>query len=371
MKKPPVILSVCIFLTISCGTKEKTDKVTYHFTRADFKEQKSLSNPEEIKFPELLNPVAFYLVNDTVVVVQNQYNCEYLLELYSINHPARPLAQLAPKGNGPNDLLSCWVQIHSNTDPYFMIHDQERHLEMQVDIRSLVKEGKLVYEHSFTYSEELHPLVEPVVCNNGSYIGYHMWYLDDSKLTNNVPELVRHSIADKQEEVQDIQSQMNPYSYFVSSVNSVCMFRNPVTQQIWIADSFRDRIRILDDSLHVQQTLIGPDQYEVTYEEVESNTPFRFVTFAGGKNYCTYIGYTFTPKHVYLLYAGSDSFDIEQKKLAPVEILKFTHEGLLAGLYKLDHYVTTLSIDSSEKHFYCTVRESIKGDEARMVKYTL
>ena len=72
-------------LLCSCSKSGNEVNGNVEFSREDFKETKELQNPEEIVIDDLLYPASFRVMDDSVLVVGNQWVCEYMLELYSLN----------------------------------------------------------------------------------------------------------------------------------------------------------------------------------------------------------------------------------------------------------------------------------------------
>ena len=119
MKTKNLIAVIAEAFLSSC-TPQKEVAGDVSFSREDFQTTKELSNPQEIAIDSLLNPAGFRVMNDSVLVVVNQPNCEFLLELYSLN-TLQPLAQLITKGNGPGEMFSCALGLHSNASDNFYL----------------------------------------------------------------------------------------------------------------------------------------------------------------------------------------------------------------------------------------------------------
>ena len=124
-----------LLLFVACASKNNSE-IT-RITRENFKTNINLENPEEIIIDSLLNPAAFHLLYDTIIVVQNQSNCDYLLELYSL-HSLKPITKIIKKGNGPYEMTSCIFFIHSSTDPDFLLQDRNRNIYYVVNLDSML-----------------------------------------------------------------------------------------------------------------------------------------------------------------------------------------------------------------------------------------
>lgn len=358
-----IFVFILIFVC-SCqnGTKESE---TLNFTRDNFKQQIVLSNPEEITLEELLNPAVFYVIQDSILVVQNQLNCDYMLELYSIN-TLQPLAQVASKGNGPGEMSSCACFIESGTSSVFYIQDTQRNMYYTVNIDSILKSHELEFLNQFKYNSTRLPNSEICLLDNQRYVAYNMWYLDSKEFDNHISQpLAIHPIGE-QDLSQSEQSEEFPY--FVASVNGAHLLKNPVNGTIWAADMHKDQIDIYDDSLNLIKTLKGPDHFEVKYVRKQINAPVAFITFEDDKYCQAYSSYFLTDKHIYIIYEGNQHFNPEN--LQPVEVFKFDFEGNPIADYKLDHYVYSISVDKNEKFLYCSSRSTVM-EPAKLLKYKL
>ncbi len=324
-------LFVVGFLIIMGGCESKERDSNFNsFSRDSFKQHVKLSNPEEILFEETLNdPSAFFLMH------------------------------------------SCYCYVNSNSDSLFYLKDDGSYSFMFVNLDSTLKSQKLYIQKRFHYNPELHYYVEICPVDNQHYVGYHMWYLNDSTYNNNLPNaLTKYYMDIKNIESSNVQNSMSKYRYFVASVNDVHLFKNPLNKQIWMADAHRDRIDIYNDSLQVVKTLSGPDNYSIKYSLQKSNSPIPFISFEGEKSYRSYSNWTFTDKYIYIIYEGINGGIYNIEDLQPVEVFKFDWNGNLICNYMLDRHVSTLSVDSHEKYLYCTSRKSFK-DTPQFIRYKL
>ena len=146
MKTKNLIAVIAAALLSSCmPQKEVAGDVS--FSREDFQTTKELSNPQEIAIDSLLNPAGFRVMNDSVLVVVNQPNCEFLLELYSLN-TLQPLAQLITKGNGPGEMFSCALGLHSNASDNFYLQDSNSKTCYIVDLKTLLNSSRFPTSNS-------------------------------------------------------------------------------------------------------------------------------------------------------------------------------------------------------------------------------
>ena len=74
-----VISFMLIMVVSSCSFENKVPKNIF-FSRNDLTEVKELKNPEEIVIDSLLYPASFRIIKDSILVVNNQPMCDYMLE---------------------------------------------------------------------------------------------------------------------------------------------------------------------------------------------------------------------------------------------------------------------------------------------------
>lgn len=346
-----------------CRCSGPEDKSMITFSRDDFPQTIVLKDPLVYDLDEqLLYPASFYVVQDTVLVVQNQPGCEYLLELYSLN-TLQPLLQTVRMGNGPEELSSCICYIYSGMDPVFYLDDYNTGTWHTVNMDSMLTNKRVQFLDKFQYTSNRHIYSQLAVLNKEKYITYNLWYLDDAEYTNGVsdPLAVYSTRGEEEESPEDIR-------YLVAPVNGAQLFWEPVNRQVFTADIHKDVIRIYDESLNPVKSLIGPDAFNPVYSVKDSNTPIPYVGFAGDKEYKAYSAFTLTDKHIYIIYEGNRRFD--PANLSPVEVFKLDLNGNLLCNYQLDRYIFTVSVDSNEEYLYGTSRESLAG-ESTLVRYKL
>jgi hypothetical protein len=357
-------------LCFGCNSGKSTDGkgADICFDRDNMPEQVALHDPEEIVFEDLLNPAAFYVMYDTLVVVQNQPNCDHLIEMYSLTGRT-PVGQFAQKGGGPDDFVSCTCFVPAGNDSVIYALDQDKETYSIINVPLTLSEKRLHISRRFRYSRELHPQTEIIPAGEAHYIGYNFWYVNSDKYSNKVPALKKYAIP-KPDDYSGEQHQFTDYSHFVAEVNTARLALNPRTKQIWFFDGHQDRIDIYNDSLQVVRTISGPDHYRVSYDAVKSNIPVSYVTFSEGKAYRAYSGYTVTDKYIYVIYEGVNGVAFNPEDLQPVEVFRFDPEGNLVCSYKLDRFIYTVSVDSKDRYLYCTARTSAM-DEAHFLRYRL
>jgi hypothetical protein len=362
MKKSCVLtLSLVAILMEGCFGPEKNVESNRLFLREDFKETRILSNPEEIVIEDMLYPASFRIMDDSLLLASNQPVCESLLEVYSLN-TLKLVKQLVKKGSGPGEMLSCDLGLHSNQTEEFFVRDLNSNTCYVVNWDGLLRQPRFESSSHFHVSSEVSMGADICLMPNNRYVGCHMWYLEDRDFSNvESPLLNLHRGYDGGKSMGD-------YPFMVASVNGSLLFIHPVTNRLWSLDMHRDMIRIYNDSLKQVASLAGPDNFSPTYTKRAINAPVAFVTFADEKYYSSYIDYYLTDKHIYLVYQGTEHFN--PKALSPVEIFKMDFSGNLLCIYKMDRYVYSISLDSSEEYLYCASRTSLEEPPV-LLKYKL
>lgn len=369
MKNRSFIFLVCVSFLTSCYTEYSEEKSScIHFTRKDFKQHIILENPDTISLEETYNnPASFYLIDDSLVLVNNQPNSSCFIEIFSLN-TKKHLLSLATKGIGPEEFISCTCYSISNFSPLFYIQDEQTHSFYVADIKKTLNKKRLHINEKFQYNPEIHPYTRICILNDKYYLGYNMWYLNDSQINNGVPELKKYLKNDSNAKSINTPN-LQEYKYFVADVNGG-NFILPSKRRIWLTDTHKDKITIYNDSLQYIKTLIGPDLYNIKYDTKKSNTPISFAVFKNNNYFSSYKYWTQTKKHIYLIYEGLNNQPYDPENLKPVEIFKFDLDGNPICNYKLDQYVYHISIDSQEKYLYATTRTSYK-EMAFFVRYKL
>ena len=364
MKEYTLFILLFVNLIQSCTIERKnaSDEQEQTFVRTNFAKTKELKMAQEIVIPDLLNPASFRVIHDSVLIVNNQPGCDYFLELYSLK-TLQPIVQLVPKGNGPGEMKSCWLSLHTNDCNQFYLQDDATKTYYTVDIDSILINRKLHILSKFRYSSEILSSAGLCMIDDKGYIGYHQWYLDNKEYNNGINSPLKFFKMN-----EDSKKSVRDFRYFVSQVNGTQIFVNPQDRQVWSIDMHRDRICIYNDSLRLVKIVNGPDQFSPDYTVRENRQHIPFVIFADELNYRAYIDYYVTDKHIYLVYEGTKHFNPEN--MLPVEIFKLDFEGNPLCNYKVDRHIYSISIDKKEQYLYGVARSSVLKEPV-FLKYEL
>ena len=347
-------------LLLLCSCKLSKEDI-YRFTRDDFEKTVILQNPETIVLSDdnyVTDPVNYFLIRDTLVLVLNQPNSESLLDLYSLT-TGNLLARLVLRGRGPNEFISCYPIIHSNQLSNFIITTDENSCYF-IDVESTIANRRLHVTNSLEYwNPNLHPRIEICVLDSDSYIGYNLFYANRSEFNpNGIPEFEEYHFTTGRESNTDIHIYEN--RFFPGSVNGASIFQDSNSKNIWVADLHSDVVAIYDSNLALIKKFVGPDNYQIGYSSVKSaNSDYNFVVFQNDKNYLAYLDYFYNEKYLYLLYASQNGIDSRQQSPPPSEIFKLSWNGELLCNYKLDRFAYSLAVSDDERYIYCVSRDSM------------
>ena len=355
-------LYLLVFLIMGCNTQNNNS--SFPLNRANFPTTIQLKHPETIVLKNVSDPVFYKLLNDSVILVQNQPTCNYFFELYSLID-RKKFANLAPKGNGPNEFSSlASFYSQAGSDPVYYVID-DNHTLYLLDMDSTIAERKLYIKDKFRLNDEVHSY--PGVClSSNYYIGYNKWFLDDPEYNNHVFPLKKYPIHTDSRKEYNVNTDDGD-KFIVFAINNVQLFWDWHGEYLWMADSHNDKIKIYDDSLHLKKCICGPDFFNITHTIIVDN----IVGFPKNKDFRSYSSYTVTPKHIYLVFEGINGTYFDDTQFpSSVEIFKFDQQGNFICNYLLDKYVYNISLDANEEYLYCTTRESF-FDEAYFIRYKL
>ncbi|WP_455672075.1 BF3164 family lipoprotein [Phocaeicola sp.] len=347
-----------LILACSCTSNQSDNTKTILFNRNDFPETIHLSSPDTIDIADALDPQEFYLVKDSLVIISNRSAAqEYKAGLYLLN--GKLIKEIAPKGNGPKEFISCTLDIRDSNSDTFYIEDviQNKYWECSIDSIIHSKDYLLNY---FTYSRDVIRLC-PL---ENEYIGFNFWYLNNNKYDNGVKALSKY------ERQNDARGRIGSgHSYFVANITGGYVFTNTTKEQFWVANFFEDKISIYNDSLELIKHIDGPDHFNHQFKEIEEED-YKYIFFEKGTSYRGYVAYTTTPNYVYLVYEGTNGTPYRTNNLKNVEVFKLDWEGNLISNYQLDKHIYTISIDSQDKYLYATSCNSYEGD-IKFIRYKL
>lgn len=350
--KNPLFLITFLFLSLySCNN---SNVKTISFTRVDFPKTYNLTNPTKIELnysDSISMPVAFWVIRDSIVIVQNNTYDKSAIDLYSLENNSFRF-HVAPRGRGPGEFINANFTINYNNKDVFYLDDGINRYTINID--STLNKRKAHITNFFSYyRENNHTLIPVNILNEKEYLSYNLWYINEDGYSNNIPPFTKYNM-DTKESTGNMKN--NNFKYFPGSVNGAFIFSNRNNGEIWLADLHKDEICIYNSSLKHLKTISGPDH--LTPRFTLTKTPeLSMLTFANNQDFRTYLSYVLTDDYVYIIYQGIIGVDYDELQLMnlpPSEIFKFTWKGELAANYKLDKYARTISIPENGKCLYIT-----------------
>ena len=343
MKNLLIYFSIIILICFinRCKTPDEKHETIY-FEREDFNQQFDLKG-ERIVLDSIMydnNPLSHTLIRDSLVFVSYWDGTPYFLKIFNLN-TMENVANLARKGRGPNEYLSCMLNYRT-ADNYFYIFDGARRQGSRYNIDSVLLLGK-----SYTPINVKLPNYTRnfMFLNDSTIIGYNGFYFNHEKFGNKVDPLFKMNLQDDIDDLIDLTNA----DYFTFNVSNAHIFISPEENYLWLIDRFKDRIDVYNKDFEIIKTYIGPDNITPEYEiRPRSDNSVRL------KNYrwesYPYPGY-YTKNALYLLYHGIDG---AHRNYVPstTEVFKFSWSGELLARYHLDKLILGITVDSDENYIY-------------------
>lgn len=310
-----------------------------------------------ISFNASLKPLNYTIIKDTLLFVTNWEGTPFYIEVYNLKS-MQNICNIARRGKGPNEFLSCDLNYRTNDTNYFYVYDIVKQCVAKFDIDSVLARGAL-------YAPKQIPLPrytkDVAFAEQEEIIGYNNFYFENGTLTNNVAQIF--TLKEARNANDSIFNVLQP-KYFSANVSGGYIFVAPSEDMIWVVNRYTDRIDIYNKRLVFLKLLVGPDIIKPEYKIRDNQISFR------GRYYIAYLSGFFTKDAVYLIYIGVDGVPQDENYRKPVEIFKFSWAGELLYRYELDKYLFTISIDKHGKYLYGTYFKS-PSDYPELIRYEL
>ena len=326
---------VILCLNISCIETNKKKGVIY-FTRADCRDSVNVVLDTIPISHDIFNPIAFHVIKDSLLLVRNAQNSDFLVEVYNLN-TKQLLTKAARRGKGFNEVLGGFT-VYSSEQSYFLFFDMISRRFQKYDIDSLI-----------AYKEHYLPIlqntpreaVDIALIDSNRFVFYDDRYLESKKFSNGLPELgIEYLNPATKYSAKD-------FKYFAGSINGGKIYNKPDHSKIAVFSLYDDKINIYDHQLVLQKTIKGPDNY--LPEFITQQNQWGTVVVKG-KNLMPAYGLGFaTNDYIYTVYLGYKDF----KKYT--EIFKLDWDGKLIKRYIVQYHIDVLSI--SNGYIYGTASE--------------
>jgi hypothetical protein len=347
-------LVTILLILSSCGSKENNfEKIVLN--------ENNLMEPillvgENIDVDCSIIPVEYYVLNDSILLYKNFSQNPNFFGLYNLLS-RKKIVEFAGRGKGPNELLSA----------QFMINCFNFSRSENIDVYDLVRKQYLSYNIDSLLNNHLIPvkqislpdyIVDFSIIDDTTYVYYNRYYLNDSKIKNNVRKVLIFNPNDTDNEIE--------WKYFSPNVSAAYVLVSPNKDKVFIADYFKDQVDIYDNNLKLIKCIVGPDFVTPQYQ-IESD---NMVGFLNKKRYRGYYPLCFTENHIYALYVGySGDNNFELLKNKQQQIFKFNWDGVLLQRFILDRYVFSLTINGNENILYSSYYD--QNGEVKLAKYIL
>jgi hypothetical protein len=357
-----VIISILLLSTLySCGEKSPIPETV--FTKNSF-ERVSVLESEIVEFDKALNPMAFEVVHDSIIFVQNWNSAPgSFFEFYCLN-TFELLGVYGVAGRGPNEFVGPMVTYNNNVDNGFIINDVNLKKGSFHNIDSVLLLGNAYAPDKFSVPNFIFNLV---LYDSVTAIGYNSFYLGEFKFGNRGAEPL---YIFKSNEYTDFEKEFKRHRYFTLNEGMGHLAVSPDKGRIIIFYHFVNRIDVFNGDFKLERRLHGPGVRQPEFQVLNNVTD---EVGQKGAKVTAYWRIFYNHEHIFALYQGNRE---DGASIAPsTEVHKFGWNGELIHRYILSREpgmrFGTISVDSEEMHMYCTLSRSREGKLPQLVKFRL
>jgi hypothetical protein len=356
MKKRYVFLSFVISILI-IGFNNNSQEII-HYKISDF-QNATVDKSDSISLPYNKDWLYFNVLKDSLVVIWDNGNAGYFVEIRNIN-TGNTLLKTAKKGSGINQFNKIILRSngHLSSTSFYILEEGTRTVS-GVYIDSLLAAGE-----NYTFNKVVIPSNASVeglsMVDPGKFLTINQFFMDDPMYNNKVDRFVKFSENEIVSE-KSMHLKVADYKYFVPNVNKTFTILNKKKDVLFNIFKAKDKIDIFKASdLKLQKSLIGPYFYKIEYGMTD-DTVLPIVFDKGYHK--SFVAAAYTDSVIYLLFnhIEFDNYGDYQKTLEnggiKSEVFKYDWNGMPLKRYILNAYASTLDIDSKEQYFFCTVRK--------------
>lgn len=338
-----------IFISFSCSEDGKNIGSTF-FTRADFRDSVHVVLDTISVSDSILNPVAFYVVRDSLLLVRNSQHSSFLVEIHNLK-TKELITKTGPWGRGPLEVLGGFVYYRSDGS-LFIIHDMVSRRFQVYNIDSLLK-YKSAYEPIIQNTPP--EAVDIALFDNDRFVYYDWRYIETRKFSNGVNEIaIEHFDS-------NAKYQVKSFKYFVANLNGGKLYVSPDFSRIAVFSIYDDKINIYNHQLELLKTIKGPDNYVPEYNsQRNSSNTFKLKDF--NKNWLGYGSGFSNNQYIYSVYKVSG------KTRNYTEVFKFDWNGEPIKRYIINYSINTISINNG--YIYATGYKTQRS-EPKLVRFAL
>ncbi len=348
-------------LILSCkqfSEKPKSDELFVNFDFSNLRKDTFLIG-EQLDFTKPLNPSAFFVINDSLVLVQSwSNNLPFFVEVYNFRTGAL-ITSFGKRGKGPNEYLGCMLQYQTHQNTFTLIDP----IKKTVSIYYI--DSVLLYGENYKPKQIKVPnfIGNDVVILNEQYIIFHnSYYMHNNIFNPGVEMLMKFDVLN--DDARSLEEDSR-FKYFTWNVSSSKLAISPKGDRIFAFCQYYNLIRVFDNKLHPIATYSGPNIFKPEYS-VEEN---RMVKFTNTSE--TYLRCFYNDKHIFIIYDGYFSKDRRLRELLPNEIHQFTWDGQFIARYRLDSHLRTIYVSECESVIYGTTYDGSFSKYPGLVKFNL
>jgi len=360
MKSKTAILTIKLILIIlnSCSifeNKPDDEIIEITFDRSSFPNATMLT-AEVIDFNEPLNPMAFDIIYDTLILSRNRQGDPYYLELYNMKNNELVM-RFAKRGRGPNEYLSAYYSNKTSIDSSFFLLDLTQNRASKFDIDSLLQFGENYQPYWFEIP--YFAGIDVAMLDSSTALIFNKFYINNDEYSNNLNNPI---FAFNIFEDTDFSEIGEDYEFFTFNVSDSYIAVSPNKETIWVLYQKDNRIDIFNKDLKRIKTLYGPEEFSPEYY-LRDGLDGNHVSMK--KRTRTFWRCFYTSDYIYVIYIG----EYDREQMRPRDIYKFAWNGSLLHRYQLDRDLNTIYIDSNKEYIYGTAVKS--GEYPELVRYKI
>ena len=222
---------------------------------------------EKVEMPSEL-PYSYMIYKDTLVITNTEYPSPYFMSVFGLNSK-QLLGQCYMKGVGPGEMSYCRFMIKSGK---VFAHDVSMDMFSEMEVDKLISLGS-DYVPTLVHTTSSLKMSFDVFDDN-TLIGSNEDYLDGYERSKGVPELLK---IDIQTGRVIADTDLPDIDYFAGNVTGGIVVNFKESKQIMLAMYKRPCIMFFDRELNLVKRVVGPENNDIEFEELE-----------GGYNYEEY-----------------------------------------------------------------------------------
>jgi hypothetical protein len=326
-----------LFFAVSCEFSQQYQHAE-KFTMDDFKKKIDLSGIELIDESILYKPVRLYLVNDSILVMQNLHSENHFFK-YNL-HRKEAIGECIPFGSGPGEMIA--PKYFQQIDTLIWIYDAGKNSMIACLTHDFCAESNP--EPVFVIKFEEQRLDAVAIGKNEQIIS-----------TVLSSDLERLCFFDKEGQLSESKGVLPDYGQNLTVVEFIESFLcniavNPNTGYICLPYKRTDLIEFYDSTGLLLKRIHGPDHFFPVLTQInrDNTTGIRSIE---GKTRDGYFSPFATKNEIYILYSGK-YFNRNEKQYLSNQIFTFDWDGNSQNNYLLDIPIFNFVVDERQNKIY-------------------